>query len=154
MFLKIKILENSWTELAARVLLGGIFVYGSYHKIALPAEFAKIIYGYQMLPAFSINLIAIVLPFLEFFAGIALISGIYPRSAAMVINAMLLGFILAITVNLIRGVEFDCGCLSFGETVHAGSAAQLLVRDIVLLLLGFYILFFTPPRKWAIRIHI
>ena len=40
-------------ELAARLLLGGIFVYSSYHKIISPAAFAKIIYGYLLFPAFT-----------------------------------------------------------------------------------------------------
>ena len=53
-------LNNSWLELAARWFLGMIFLYASYHKIAAPAQFAKIIYGYYLFPDISINIIAIV----------------------------------------------------------------------------------------------
>jgi putative oxidoreductase len=146
-----KILQNNSAELAARVLLGGVFVYSSYHKIAAPAEFARIIYGYQLFPAISINLIAVILPFLELYAGMALMLGIYPRSAALIVNGMLLGFIFAITVNLIRGVEFDCGCFSLGRTGHTGYTVQLLIRDLFFFIMGLHVIFFNQPRKWTVR---
>jgi putative oxidoreductase len=146
-----KILQNNWAELAARVLLGGVFVYSSYHKIIAPAEFARIVYGYQLFPAISINLIAVILPFLELYAGMALLLGIYPRSAALIVNGMLIGFIFAITVNLIRGVEFDCGCFSLGRTGHTGYTVQLLIRDLFFFIMGLHVIFFNQPRKWTVR---
>ena len=129
-----------------RWLLGGIFLISCYHKIVEPAHFAKIIYGYYLFPGVTINLIAIILPFLELFAGIALVLGIYPRSAALIVNAMLLAFIIAISINLIRGHEFDCGCFSFGATGHTFSTVHLLVRDIICFILGLQILFFDNYR--------
>jgi hypothetical protein len=56
-------LRNSWVELAFRWILGLTFVYASYHKILVPADFAKIIYGYDLFPEILINLIAIVVPY-------------------------------------------------------------------------------------------
>lgn len=135
----------------ARWVLGGMFLFACYHKIVEPAHFAKIIYGYYLFPDFSINLIAIILPFLELFAGIALILGIYPRSAVLIINAILFAFIVAISINLIRGHEFDCGCFSFGVAGDTFSVAQLLIRDIVCFFLGLQILFFDNSRKWCVR---
>ena len=144
-------LNNSWLELAARWFLGMIFLYASYHKIAAPAQFAKIIYGYYLFPDISINIIAIVLPFLELFSGLALILGIYPRSAALITNGMLLGFIIALSINLIRGQQFDCGCFSFGEGGHTYTVGQLLVRDIVFFVLGLQVLLFGNYRRWCLR---
>jgi uncharacterized membrane protein YphA (DoxX/SURF4 family) len=136
--------------MGARWFLGLTFIYASYHKIVLPAHFAKIIYGYDLLPGASINLIAIILPFLELFAGLALVLGVYPRSAAAIINGMLLAFIVGITINLMRGHEFDCGCFAFGEQGSTSSATQLLARDTLLVMLGFYVLRYDGPRKWCI----
>ena len=133
-----------------RWILGIIFLYGSYHKIMGPAQFAKIVYGYNLFPAATINLIAIVLPFVELFSGLALILGIYPRSAALTINIMLLGFMIAISINLIRGWEFDCGCFSFGKGGHTLSALQLLVRDIFCFFLGLQVCVFSKNRKWVL----
>lgn len=140
----------SWLELAARWFLGITFIYAGYHKIIAPDHFAKIIYGYYLFPDFSINLIAIILPFLELFSGLALLLGIYPRSAALIINGMLLAFIIALSINLIRGQEFDCGCFSFGEKGYISSAGQLLIRDIIYFVFGLQLLFFAKQRRWSI----
>ncbi len=146
-----RILNNSLFELAVRWFLGMIFLYASYHKIASPAQFAKIIYGYYLFPDVSINIIAIVLPFLELFSGLALILGIYPRSAAVIVNGMLLGFIIALSINLVRGLEFDCGCFSSDEGGHALTAGQMLMRDIIFFVLGLQVLFFDNKRRWCFR---
>ena len=144
------VFENSWIELAARWVLGLTFIYASYHKILAPADFAKIVYGYDLFPYGAINLIAIVLPFIELIAGLALILGLYPRSAALIINGMLVAFIIVLSINLIRGHEFDCGCFSFGERGYGYSVLDLLIRDVIYFALGLQGLFFNRYRKWCI----
>ena len=139
--------NNSWVELAARWILGLTFIYACYYKILSPAEFAKIVYGYDLFPAVLINLIAIITPFLELVTGLALILGVYPRSAALIINAMLLVFIAVLSINLIRGHEFDCGCFSAEENGYSTSAGTTLVRDIIYLILGLHIFLFSGSRK-------
>ncbi len=146
-----KLLNNSYVELSVRWFLGIIFLYACYHKIIAPAHFAKIIYGYYLFPDVSINLIAIVLPFIELIAGLAMILGIYPRSAVLIINGMLIMFIFALSINLIRGSQFDCGCFSFGEAGYTYSAGELLVRDIAFFVCGLQVLFFRRRRKLCLR---
>lgn len=146
-----KIIKNSWIELAARWILGLTFIYASYHKILAPADFAKIIYGYDLFPGGIINLIAIVVPFIELIAGLALILGIYPRAAVSIINGMLVMFIVVLAVNLIRGHEFDCGCFSAKEAGYFSSAESMLVRDIIFLILGLQVFLFSGVRKICIR---
>jgi len=144
-------LNNNWIELASRWLLGMVFVYASYHKILSPAHFAKVIYGYYLFPDFSINILAIVLPYLELSAGLALIFGIYPRSAALIINVLLLAFMVALSINLLRGQEFDCGCFSFGEAGAAHTVWHMLVRDAILFALGVQVLIFDNYRRGCLR---
>jgi uncharacterized membrane protein YphA (DoxX/SURF4 family) len=144
------ILQNSWIELAARWIIGLTFIYASYHKILSPADFAKIVYGYDLFPNGAINLIAIVLPFVELIAGLALILGFYPRSAALIINGMLAAFIIVLSINLIRGHEFNCGCFSTKEAGYFSSTEATLVRDIIYLLLGLQIFLFSGMRKICI----
>jgi len=144
------VLGSKWFEVVLRWILGLTFIYASYHKIIDPAQFAKVIYGYELVPAAVINLVAIILPFLELIAGIALILGIYPRSAVLIINVLLVGFIVLLSVNLIRGHEFDCGCFAFEEYGQASNNRSLLLRDIIYLLLGLHILFFKNTRKACI----
>jgi len=121
-----------------RLVLGITFIAASVHKIMDPAGFAKIIYGYAVFPDFTINLIAIIIPFVEVTAGFSIILGIYKRSATLLINILLSGFIIIIGYNLIRGHQFDCGCFSFSGTNPPSSAVSLLIRDILLLLLGIF----------------
>lgn len=144
------VLKNSWVDLLLRWFLGCVFLYASIHKITAPAEFAKIIYGYGLVPLNLINLIAIFLPFIEFVTGAALLMGVWPRSATIIINTMLLIFIVAISINLIRGHEFDCGCFSLGKNKHSLSAVQLLVRDIFWFVCGLLVFSYRGKRKLCI----
>jgi putative oxidoreductase len=145
--LRQSIKNNSWIELAARWILGLTFIYASFYKILSPADFAKIVYGYDLFPEIFINLIAIIIPFLELIAGLALIIGIYPRSAAVIINILLLAFITVLGINLIRGHEFDCGCFSAGQSGYSSAHGVNLVWDIIYFLLGMQIVLFEGQRR-------
>jgi len=141
------ILGNSWFELAARWLLGATFIYASYSKILAPAVFAKIIYGYDLFPGILINLFAIILPFAELIAGLALILGFYPRSAVLIINAMLLAFIISLSINIIRGHEFDCGCFAINAGNQSTFSGPLLIRDFIYFALGIHIFLYRNSRR-------
>jgi len=146
-----KIINNRWIELAARWILGATFIYASYSKILAPAVFAKIIYGYDLFPAFFINPAAIILPFVELIAGLALIIGVYPRSAALVINGMLLAFIVSLSINILRGHEFDCGCFAINSDELSTFPGWLLIRDFFYIALGIHVLLFRNPRRLCIN---
>ena len=140
--------RNQWMELTARLILGVTFIYASYNKILAPAEFAKLVYGYDLFPPETINLISITIPFIELISGIALITGIYKRAAALIIIGMLIAFIISISINVIRGHEFDCGCFSVETNQAAKSAKYILGRDVILLILGSYLFMYglDKPR--------
>ena len=70
-------------QLLVRIVLGGILVYASWHKIADPPDFAKIIYNYRLFPPASIHMLAVFVPWIELVAGLALISGIGLRGGAL-----------------------------------------------------------------------
>ena len=138
--------SNSWTELILRWILGITFIYASYYKIISPADFAKIIYGYDLFPGVFINFAAIILPFVELVAGLALVLGIYPRSAALVIIGMLLAFITILSINLIRGHEFNCGCFFVKEAGYINASGQWIVRDIIYFFMGIYVFLYSRRR--------
>jgi putative oxidoreductase len=141
-----KLWHHRWVELVARLVLGSIFIYASYHKILAPDEFAKIVYGYDLFPSETINLIAIIIPFIELISGIALIIGIYTRSAAIIIIGMLAAFVIAISINIIRGHEFDCGCFSSDTSQAVNSAWQTLGRDMIFMMAGIYIFAYRKEK--------
>lgn len=122
-----------------KLILGLTFIWASYSKIEDPGAFAKVIYGYGVFPSISINLIAIVLPFIELVAGLSILMRLFPRSAVFIINTLLGLFILLISFNLLRGHQFDCGCFSVAGQGGISSAISLLIRDILLLAAGIYV---------------
>lgn len=141
-----------WLDLCLRWLLGGLFILASVHKIADPAAFAKIVYGYDLFPAASINLIAILVPYIELIAGLALVTGIYPRAASLILSGLLLSFIVVIGINAARGHLFDCGCFSAGEeALWQNSPAWMLARNALLLVVGVGIIAYRGRRKALIR---
>ena len=138
----------SWIELLLRWIVGLAFILASIHKIAQPAAFAQIVYSYHLFPDFSVNLIAIVMPFIELTTGLALVSGIYPRAAAAIVNVLLVVFMLIIAINLVRGHAFDCGCFpTFISRLYAESPVTMLVRNMVLLACGLPLMFYRRRRR-------
>ncbi len=143
----------SWLELLLRWIVGLAFVVASLHKIVHPAEFAQIVYSYGLFPDLTINLIAIVMPFVEFTTGLALMAGIYPRAAAAIVNGLLVVFMLIIAFNLIRGHDFDCGCFpTFITRLYADSPVSMLIRNTVLLVCSLPVLFYRHRRRGVVLI--
>jgi len=87
-----------------RIFLGLIFIYASLDKIFYPAYFAISIQNYQILPDSLINLVAVILPWLEFYCGIFLLFGFWHRAGAIIIAAMNVIFIIALTSAIFRGL--------------------------------------------------
>lgn len=147
-------MKNKYTPVllfVIKMVLGITFVYSSYHKIEDPAGFARVLYGYAVFPDISINLLAILIPFVELTAGFCLIFGLYSRSALLIINCLLTAFIVLISFNLLRGHQFDCGCFSSLEGANPTLLnVYSLIRDVFLLCAGFYL--WRNMRKSVSRI--
>jgi len=137
-----QIVTDKRLMLVFRLVLGFIFVYASLDKIAHPEQFARIVYNYKILPPLLINIYAVTLPWVEFFAGLFLIFGVFTESASFLISFMLVIFVIAISINLYRGVNLNCGCFS---TNPAGQkeGAKLLIKDFVFLYMGITVFFFN-----------
>jgi putative oxidoreductase len=146
-----KLIDSPWTELAARWVLGAIFLFAAFHKIMAPEIFAKAIYSYGLFPENSINLIAIILPLLELFSGLSLVFGLYYRGGIAILCGLLSIFIAALSTNLIRGHQFDCGCFSAGGPNSGSDVVNLLIRDILFLIAGWYLLVFKGHRRCCIQ---
>lgn len=126
-------------------ILGGLFIYASIDKIVHPHAFAKIIYNYQLMPDMVIYFMAITLPWVEIIAGLALVAGVYRRTSAIILSSLLVVFAVAISINLIRGLNFDCGCFSTVTTESGSDPLGLLIRDILILIPGLVVIFFYRP---------
>lgn len=133
------LLEKPLT-LWVRLVLGGVFVLASVDKILHPFAFAKSIGNYQILPDGLVNLMAIILPWIELILGSLLIFGIWLPGATVLVNLLLSVFFTALVFNMARGLNVDCGCFTHSGTESA-STSWYLVRDTFFLLLGGYLFY-------------
>jgi uncharacterized membrane protein YphA (DoxX/SURF4 family) len=135
-----KWLAHPWLTIRVQIALGVIFVVAALPKIVDPPSFAHMIYNYKLIPWALINPMALVMPWIELLCGLALILGIWKGTARAIIAALLLTFIIAISINLLRGNAIDCGCFDVsaaGKTTEERLADMRLVilRDIGMLLM-------------------
>ena len=129
-----------------RLVLGGVFIYASLDKIANPAEFAKAIGNYHVLPFGLENLLALFLPWLELLTGILLIAGIMVDGATILIISMNIVFIFAISQALARGISIECGCFSISTEGGSNIGFQTILRDFVYLIMAF-IIFYRQDKQ-------
>ena len=98
----------------ARLAVAALFLGACLAKIRDPEAFALAVNRYRLLPGELVNAMAILLPWIEFTAGVAvLLAPARLRAAgALIITGMLMVFTTAISLNLARGIEASCGCFS------------------------------------------
>jgi uncharacterized membrane protein YphA (DoxX/SURF4 family) len=131
--------ERPIVELILRWALGITFLVAALPKILDPMALARIIDGYALVPEAWIDPSAYILPWVEVAAAFSLIFGVFPRYGLYLINLLLLVFIVAISINVFRGHEFDCGCFSVESTEAPASPIWLLVRDALMLVIGLHL---------------
>jgi uncharacterized membrane protein YphA (DoxX/SURF4 family) len=137
-----------------QIVLGILFIAAALPKLLDPPSFAHMIYNYRILPGGIVNPLALVLPWLELLCGVALVLGIWDRTASALVGFLLLAFTAALTLNLLRGNAIDCGC--FDVSAAGRSVAERLsdmrwdiLRDTGLLLMVAQILFATRKDRSA-----
>ncbi len=147
----------SWFFICLRIVFGLVFVYASLGKIADPATFALLISRYQLLPPELVNLTALILPWVEAVCGLALVLGIFPRGAALVLALLMLAFINGLAVNLVRGVDVACGCFDMDPEAEA-NMLQAALRDAGLMLMAVVVLvrehFVYKSKKSGFRVRL
>ena len=131
---------SPWLTARVQFVLAAVFVVAGVGKIMDPPGFAHEIHNYGLVPGVAINVLAIVLPWIEVVAGLALFVGLARRSAARIFGVLLLVFIGALSINLVRGRPVDCGCFGAArvpktDAERLGDMRVGIARDIGLLLL-------------------
>lgn len=133
-----------------RTSLGLVFVWASWDKILYPDRFATIIANYDLLPSATINLAALVLPWIELVCGVLLLVGRMVPGAVFVVNTLLFVFILATGFNLYRGLDVNCGCFSVAPDA-GGETLLNLLRNGLLLTGGVWLFFYGAGHMQADR---
>ncbi len=124
----------TWIGLAARIVVGGLFVLAGALKLGDPTAFATEIANYRFLPELA-PWLAVTLPATEIVVGATLLlaPSTWRRAALLAAMGLLVMFTVAIVHVVRAGINVDCGCFG-GNTgpVTAWTAA----RDVALLALA------------------
>lgn len=125
-------------EVYARWLLGAVLVAAGGFKAAHPVEFHADLVAYGIgLPDAWLRGIAVMLPWLEVVAGIALGVDFWPETTRFVGVGLSAVFVAVLAQAMVRGLEVRCGCFGpltpgwFNEPWFAlGRAVGLLAASI------------------------
>ncbi len=138
---------RTWKHWLLEVLawvFGGIFIYSGWLKVQDPAHFLVSVRSFHLLPDPFAAWLTLGLPWLEIFAGAAVLTGWLRRGGLVLLNASLVVFAIALVSALTRGLDIDCGC--FGASHGSTSIREAILRDSVLLLVGGWLAWMNRVR--------
>lgn len=141
-----KILSNQYLIFALRAVVGIIFIFFAAGKISEPLKFADQIGNYGILPESWLNIPAIILPWIELFAGFYLLLGVKVRTGALLSGLLLIVFTVAVAVAFSQGLDISCGCSgNGGQKVGWGKIIENLLLTLACVTLYIY-----PQGKFAL----
>ncbi len=123
-------MDSQQVDMMLSVLLGLVFLASSLPKLRSPKGFMLRVLEYRILPAPLARTYARLLGPIELLLAVLLLTGAAIRLASAVACGLLLSFIFAIAVNLIRGRDIDCGC--YGSGSRRRISWRVLVEDAAL----------------------
>ena len=131
------------TATLLRIVCGFILAGASLDKLGDPTAFSILIKEcYGIVPVPIISPTAVVIPWFEFFTGLCLISGFRWRGASLMFCALMIIYSFAITQDLLKGIDCNCGCFKMDskEKMTWWSVS----RDMLFFAMGFIVL--VSPR--------
>jgi putative oxidoreductase len=128
-----------WGIVVLCVIFGGVFVYSGVLKARDPGLFLISVRSFQMLADPYAAWLALTLPWLEVFAGLAVATGLLRRGGLLLLNGALVVFAVALVSAWVRGIDVECGCFGGGAGQDHSGLVNALVRDAVLLAVGAWL---------------
>ena len=116
------LLRHPRVILVAQVAIALVFVAAALGKISDPAAFAKQIHYFRLVPSGLENTVAIMLPWIELVAALALLLRASPRSGAFVTAGLMVLFVAVVAAALARGLDIECGCFGTSDASRVGTA--------------------------------
>jgi protein-disulfide isomerase len=130
--------------LAARIIIGIIFLVSAGAKLTHPDAFVHAVQAYGVLPDVVARPLALVFPWGELIVGAFLLFGVFTRLVSLIAALMMLGFILLIAFAMASGKNIDCGC--FVGLIEEMVGAETIVRDLIMLVLLVPVVVSTTQR--------
>jgi uncharacterized membrane protein YphA (DoxX/SURF4 family) len=110
-----------------QLAVGIVFLAAGISKTFSGRAFTRVVRDYAVLPvAMTISVAGTVILF-ELFVGISLLSGLVPWIALALAIALVVSFIIAVGVNLLRGRKIACGCFGSSDQISLGTLVRLIV---------------------------
>lgn len=131
----------------SRFFVGMVFLAAGVAKLGQGEEFERAVENYELLPRWLVPPVASWLPRLEIGGGLALVFGVALVPAATLVALMLLVFVVAVAVNLLRGREMSCNC--FGSASPEKMTWLTVGRNVVLTGMAMVVVL-VPPVSLAI----
>jgi len=135
-----------------RLAVAAIFLYTGVQKAWLPLEFARLVKEYHLVPDQLLNLIAVILPWVEIVSGLCFLSGLWLMGAAALLSGLnaIFAFAIGYRAFLIMSktgvgffdLSFDCGC-GFGVVY----IPTKILENIILVGVGLIIV----ASRWGAR---
>ena len=144
---KMTIPKNEYINLLIRLVVGGMFIITGISKIVSPSLFAREITNYGMMPYELINIMAIVLPWIEVVTGLLFVFGIKIKANLILLAGMLLMFNFAVASAWARGLDINCGCFS---DMTAQKVGLKKIAENFAMFAGLAFIFFFPNNKFSL----
>jgi uncharacterized membrane protein YphA (DoxX/SURF4 family) len=127
--------KNPGVIRAAQIVVGILFGWAALAKLADLSAFALQVHNFRLLPIAAENLVAMLLPWVELVAALALLLGIRSRAGAWVAGLLLAVFTLGVASAMARGLDFECGCFGKASATRVGWGK--LAQNVGMLLLAW-----------------
>jgi uncharacterized membrane protein YphA (DoxX/SURF4 family) len=140
-----------WIGLAARLLVGGVWIVAGALKLPDLDASVRAVRAYQLLPEAVVPAVGYALPIIEVTIGVMLVVGLLVRVNAAVSAVLFLAFVIGISSAWARDLQIDCGC--FGGGGYDANATDKypweIARDLGLLFASLWLVW-RPRSKWAL----
>jgi protein-disulfide isomerase len=143
-----------WIGALARLVLGVVWIWAAFDKLANPRTFVQAVRAYDATPEWLSKAIGYGLPVLELCLGIVLVIGITVRIAAAVSTVLLVVFLIGIIQASARGISIECGCFGGGGTTDTGTNYTWdIIRDLLLLAAAVFLVLW-PLTHWSLEYYL
>ena len=133
-----------------RIIIGLFFLIVSTDKLLQPYQnFLYIVQNYQLFPPFLEEIVARVVPWIEFFLGLFLILGLWSKRALQGLAALLMGFLCVVGQAMVRGLPLDkCGC--FGDLISIPLHGIFIFDSTMLVFTVMMLRRIEPTSRWGL----